>query len=48
MTIGYSFLHGDNVVRTEDVNFITSYQMSSLHLNTFKVKFIYHLFMVMK
>ena len=29
MAIGYSFLRGDDVVKTEDANFIASCQVSS-------------------
>ena len=31
MAIGYSFLYGDDIVKTEDTNFIASCQMSFLH-----------------
>ena len=32
IAIGYSFLHGDYIVKTEDANFIASCQVnSSLH-----------------
>ena len=35
MAVSYSFLRSDDIVKTEDIDFITLCQVSSLYYNTF-------------